>query len=44
MMEVLGPEDIVRFIKAARLTWIRHVERMCKERLKEKVINSQIIS
>lgn len=40
---VIGNEDIVRFIKASRLRWIGHVERMDQERIQRRIMNSQIM-
>ena len=37
---ILGNEDIVIYIKAARLRWIDHVGRMSAERMQKKVIAS----
>ena len=38
---VLGNEDIVRYIKAARLRWIGHVERLSAERMQKKIMASK---
>lgn len=43
LYEIIGKEDIIRCIKASRLRWIGHVERMSEDRLQKKVMNSQII-
>ena len=38
---ILGNEDIVRYIKAARLRWIGHDERMSAERMQRKIMTSK---
>ena len=37
----MGNEDVVRYIKAARLRWIGHVERMSAERMQNKIMASK---
>ena len=40
--EILKNEDIVRFIKAGRLRWIGHVERMSADHAQKKIMISEM--
>ena len=39
---ILKGEDIVRFIKAQRLRWIGHVERMMEERIPKRIYKASM--
>lgn len=39
--EIVGREDIVRFIKSSKLRWIGHVERIKTYKIQEKIMNSK---
>jgi hypothetical protein len=39
---ILRKEDIVRFVKARRITWIGHVERMEDSRMTKRVMREKI--
>jgi hypothetical protein len=39
---ILRKEDIVRFVKARRISWIGHVERMEASRLSKRVMSEKI--
>ena len=41
--EIIGREDIVRFVKSSRIRWIGHVERINEDRLQKRIMNTNII-
>jgi hypothetical protein len=40
--EILGGEDIVKFVKSRRLAWLGHVERMEEERMLRKLLHGRM--
>jgi hypothetical protein len=39
---ILGKEDVVRFVKARRISWIGHVERMEDSKMHKRMIREKI--
>jgi hypothetical protein len=40
--EILGGEDVVKFVKSRRLTWLGHVERMEDEKMSRKLLHGRM--